>query len=498
MKLPRSVNNWISLVGVTVAIVSLFMIVFLVVIATIFKQGSYYLGLVSYIILPVFLIMGLLMIPIGMIKKIRIERKGKPEGPKWPLIDFNNYRHRNAFMIFSTGTALFLLLTAVGSYEAFHYTESVDFCGLLCHRVMQPEYTAYQNSPHARVACVDCHVGSGANWYVRSKLSGLYQVYATVFNIYPRPIPTPISNLRPARETCEECHWPQKFYAYQDVTEKHFLTDNNLEWDITLRLKVGAQYSALGLQKGIHWHINPDVKIEYKPGTEDRENIPWVRYTNRTTGKSKTFITQDSVLTEDQLHGLETRVMDCMDCHNRPSHDYKPASYFIDYGMTAGIIPKNLPDMKFIAMDALSTKFSTTDSSIQNIHDIITKYYRDFYEDLAQSDTGKILIDKAISGITSQFEKNVFPRMKVWAKEYPNHIGHIEFNGCFRCHDDQHKSDDGSVITRDCNLCHLIVAQGEPAHLEVGTIQDSLEFKHPIDISGKWKTILCAQCHKEL
>ena len=190
MKLPKSFYNWTSFSGAIISLITLFMIVFLIVISA-FGEGSSYLGLVIYIVLPVIMIIGLLMIPLGMIVYTRrLKRTGKVSDRKWPYIDLNHNRHRNAFLIFTFGTVMFLLLSSVGSYEAFHYTESVEFCGALCHQVMEPEYVAYQNSPHARVSCVECHVGSGASWYMRSKLSGLYQVYAVLANVYPRPIPT--------------------------------------------------------------------------------------------------------------------------------------------------------------------------------------------------------------------------------------------------------------------------------------------------------------------
>ncbi|HRZ22005.1 MAG TPA: NapC/NirT family cytochrome c, partial [Bacteroidales bacterium] len=265
MKLPKSFYNWTSLIGATIALISLFMIIFLFIISLIYRESGSYLGLVIYIVLPVFLVLGLIIIPIGMIRKHRKDKRGEVSRVRrWPIFDFNEQRTRNGFSLFAIGTTLFLLLSAMGSYEAFHYTESVKFCGTLCHRVMKPEYVAYQNSAHARVACVDCHVGTGANWYVRSKLSGLYQVYATLLNIYPRPIPTPIKNLRPARETCEECHWPEKFYAHQLVKKVHYLADgSNTEWTMNLMLKIGPEHSSLGLLEGIHWHINPEVTIEY-------------------------------------------------------------------------------------------------------------------------------------------------------------------------------------------------------------------------------------------
>ena len=206
-KLPDSTRNWMSLIGATIALIGLFMIIFLLVVSMVFNQGGSYLGLVIYIILPAFMLVGLILIPIGMIRKRQQRKKlTTSEDKPLPFIDLNDPKHRNATLIFAVGTLLFLFISAIGSYEAFHYTESVEFCGETCHNVMQPQFVAYQNSPHARVKCVECHVGEGVNWYMRSKLSGLRQVYNVTLGEYPKPIPTPIENLRPARETCEKCH----------------------------------------------------------------------------------------------------------------------------------------------------------------------------------------------------------------------------------------------------------------------------------------------------
>src|SRR5664280_3738339 len=179
MKLPPSSKNWLTIIGSIIAIINLALIIVLFVISTIFNKANTNLGLFIYIILPGFLIFGLLLIPVGMIRERRIFRKsGIHEEGKYPRIDLNDPRHRNAFIIFTVTTIIILFLSTLGSFQAFHITESVEFCGTLCHQVMEPEYTAYQNSPHANVACVECHVGSGASWYVKSKLSGLHQVYA--------------------------------------------------------------------------------------------------------------------------------------------------------------------------------------------------------------------------------------------------------------------------------------------------------------------------------
>lgn len=498
MRLPKSLNNWTSLIGVVIALVSLFMIGFLFVISVIFDHGSSYLGLFIYIILPVFLVIGLLIIPVGMLRRMKkLRREGYESGLRWPKIDFNDYRHRNAFMIFISGTVIFLLLSAIGSYEAFHYTESVDFCGRICHQVMKPEYVAYQNSPHARVTCVECHVGPGADWYVRSKMSGLYQVYAVTMGEYPKPIPTPITNLRPAQETCEKCHWPEKFYARQLRLNKHYLADEqNTEWDINLEVKIGPSLSALGLTEGIHWHINPDVKIEYVALNDKRDTIPWVRYTNFKTGEERIYRDPLIGMDDEQAAKMEIREVDCMDCHNRPSHEYHDPADFIDNALSAGHIPKNLPDIKMLSMEILYQDFPTTDSALRYIDQEVLSYYEIMYPEIL--DTNRFAIDQAIITMKTEYQKNIFPEMKVRWDVYPNHLGHIESDGCHRCHNDRHVDNKGQVISRDCNLCHIITAQGHPDNLEVSSGFEPLEFRHPVDIKEKWKTKSCSECHRKL
>ncbi len=495
IKLPPSSQNWISLIGATIAVISFFMIVFLFSVTIVLEQRATYLGLVIYILLPAVMVVGLILIPIGMYLKVRREqRTGEKLESKLPRIDLNDLRHRNAFFIFSIGTTIFLFLSAIGSYEAFHYTESTEFCGTLCHSVMNPEYTAYQNSPHARVGCVDCHVGPGADWYVRSKMSGLYQVYATVADIYPKPIPTPIKNLRPAREVCEQCHWPEKFYAHKLRLETHYLADEkNTQWNIQLVMKIGSEHPALGLKEGIHWHINPDVKVEYVATDETREEIAWVRYTNQETGEVKIYQDEYNTLSEAQLDTMEIRTMDCIDCHNRPSHLYRPPSKFVDEAMTAGNIPVELPEINSVALSICAEEYPSMDSAMTYIEKEVTSYYDDNYPELVKEKPQ--LVAKAINGIQNVFSKNIFPNMKVRWSAYPNHIGHMEFNGCFRCHNQTHATETGQTIRMECNLCHTIKAQGTPGNMEYAELNASLEFKHPVDIYGAWRESLCADCH---
>lgn len=493
--LPTSTQNWISLIGVMIALIGFFMIIFLFTVTTILETRGSYIGLVIYIILPAIMVTGLILIPIGMLYRVRQARKNKTQVKAgWPKIDLNDAHHRNAFIIFLIGTTIFLFMSAIGSYEAFHFSESVTFCGTICHEVMKPEYTAYQASAHARVACVDCHVGSGADWYVRSKLSGLYQIYAVLSDNFPRPIETPITNLRPAQETCEECHWPQKFYSRKLRQERHYLNDEgNSEWDVQLAMKIGAEYSALGLREGIHWHINPDIKVEFISQDERLETIEWIRYTNLSTGEIKTYQDPDNPIDPDTVNNSMINTMDCMDCHNRPSHHYRPPYYFINEAITAGKIPIVLPAIKALAMEICSEEFETTPEAADYIETTIQQYYDDNYPQVS----GK-LIETGIAGLKEVYFKNIFPEMKVRWDAYPNFIGHVEFNGCFRCHDDRHESRDGFAISRDCGICHAITAQGPPKEKEYSSAGKSLEFKHPSDIDEMWKEIMCVDCHTGL
>ncbi len=498
MKLPPSSKNWLTIIGSIVAIINLALIILLFIISTLFNKNNTNLGLFIYIILPGFLILGLLVIPIGMIReRRRIRRSGDKEQKRYPQIDLNDPRHRNAFIIFTITTILILFLSTLGSFKAFHITESVEFCGKLCHKVMNPEYTAYQKSPHANVACVECHVGSGASWYVKSKLSGLHQVYAVITKTYPTPIETPLHDLRPARETCEKCHWPQKFYARTLLTNKYFLADSlNTEWDIMLQMKTGPEYSGLGLKEGIHWHINPSVSIEYISDNDKRENITYVKYTNKTSGKIKIYRNDSNPISDSLLSVSNTRTMDCIDCHNRPSHNYNSPPVYFDRAMLTGAVSKNIPFIKKVAMGILRDTFSDKDTALMKIKNTITDFYKSGYA--GYYDKNKNAIDSSIQAIQKGFSENTFPKMKVTYDQYPDHIGHLESDGCFRCHNDAFKAADGSKISRDCNLCHSIVGQGTRGSITYTTVKENLDFKHPVDVGTAWKESNCAECHKFL
>jgi len=498
MKLPPSSRNWITIIGSLIAALNLILIILLFIISTIFNKSDTNLGLFIYIILPGFFLLGLIMIPLGMIITRKKQKKDSDsEKKRLPVVDLNDPRHRNAFIIFTVLTIIILFLSTYGSFEAYHLTESVEFCGTLCHKVMEPEYTAYQNSPHANVTCVECHVGSGASWYIKSKLSGLHQVYAVLTKTYPTPIETPLHDLRPAMETCEKCHWPQKFYARTLQTNRYFLADSiNSEWNVMLQMKIGPEYRGMGFNEGIHWHINPSVNIEYISENDKREIITYVKYTNRETGEVTVFSDPDAPLSDSLIISSTSRSMDCIDCHNRPSHNYKSPPVYFDNEMITGGISKEIPFIKKTAMDVLKNSFSDKDTALNKINNDITNFYKSGYNDYFNANTD--LINNSVKSIQKAFSQNTFPGMKVTYDIYPEHIGHLETEGCFRCHNDVFISDKGKKITRDCNLCHTILGQGKPEMMKDTTIRGSLEFQHPVDIGTVWKEANCSECHRYL
>jgi hypothetical protein len=492
-RLPGLFYNPLSMFGAIVAIVNFVAIVTLVLMDTILGGLAPYAGIIAFIILPAVLILGLLFIPVGMYfeRRRRIRLKGE-ERPRAFYLDLGKPSHRLATIIFASGTIIFLLSTAVGSYRAYEFTESVTFCGQICHSVMEPEFTAYQFSPHARVTCAQCHVGPGAGWFVRSKLSGAYQVYATTFNLYPKPISTPIKNLRPARETCEACHWPDKFHGSQERVFDHFMVDEqNTKWTIRMLIKTGGGSKEAGIAEGIHWHMNIANEIDYIATDAQRQVIPWVRIKDP-EGNVREYVSQDNPIAAEDLSKYEIRRMDCIDCHNRPTHIYQSPSKSINQAFTAGWIDPTLPSAKRIGIQALIEEYSSPDSAMIAIKSQISEAYQNEYPEVAEARMDAI--DKMIAGVQEIYRRNFFPRMKVRWDVYPDNIGHFLSPGCYRCHDGRHVSEDGAVIANDCTSCHIIISQGNDADSQI-IAPEGLEFQHPADIDDAWKEMACSECH---
>ena len=492
-RLPSTFYNAISMVGASVAAISLALIMFMMTLEFFSDSHSPYVGIIAFLILPAFLVMGLTAAGVGVIRQQRRRRLGLPGIDQLPKIDFNNPTHFRAVVLVGGGFIIFLALTAFGSYQAFEYTESDAFCGTVCHVEMKPEYTAYSVSPHARVGCVKCHIGSGAEWFVKAKISGLYQVYAVLFDKVPRPIETPIKNLRPSRDTCEQCHWPAHFYNEKLVVHDYFGSDeDNAHWKLHLLMKIGGGGED-GPAMGIHWYMNIKNTIEYVAVDEKRLEIPWVKSTGP-DGTEKIYRSVESDFSDEDLAGHETRLMDCIDCHNRPTHHYNPPAKLVNRAMSLEQISHDLPGIKWLLVELMSREYETGGEALAAIEAGVNKHYAEDHPDIVESRAEDIAA--AISVAQRLFSVNIFPGMKVNWREFPDHIGHLTTPGCFRCHDGLHETESGEVLSRDCNVCHTIVAQ-ERKTGEVLVSLDSVEYVHPEDIGGEWRETNCSECHGE-
>jgi hypothetical protein len=489
---PTSFYNLITLIGTAIAGVSFGLILFLILIETMAENPKPYMGIITFVILPIFLLLGIAVMIFGIIREHHRERTGKPHGLHLPLIDLNNPRHRTAFVFSSIGAVMLLLFSSFGSFKAYEYTDSDEFCGTTCHTVMEPEFTAYQFSPHAKVGCVKCHIGSGADWFVRSKISGSYQLYAVAFNKYPKPIPTPIENLRPAQETCEQCHWPNHFFSEKQQVNTYFLGDEeNTKWNINLLMKIGGGNVEAGPTSGIHWHMNIAHEVTYKALDAEREIIPWIR--SRSPGGAEVIYRSTEIeVDEDSLETAFTRRMDCIDCHNRPTHIYHPPARSVNHIMSLGWISPDLPSVKSVSVDALEGEYATKEGGLDTIRLNMEEFYRDTYPEIFE--TRKTTIDSAIEQVQIIFARNYFPEMKTDWKKFPDNLGHMYYQGCFRCHDGKHVTDEGEVLSKDCNTCHTILAQqfeNDSLRISLGGI----DYRHPVDIGDAWMEMNCSDCH---
>lgn len=486
---PASVYNPITLTGAAIASVSFGLILFLILIEIFSKHQKPYMGIIAFVILPGFLILGLLLIAAGMIREHYREKAEKPPELRLPRIDLNDTRHRRAFILFLISTIFLLMLTAFGSFKAYEYTDSDRFCGELCHKVMEPEYVAFKFSPHARVGCVQCHIGPGADWFVRSKLSGTYQVYSTILNKYPRPIPTPIENLRPAQETCEQCHWPKHFFSEKQRVSKYFFSDEqNTWWTLNMLIKVGGGSIETGPTSGIHWHMNIANEIIYTSLDAQRMKIPIVS-SKGLDGKVTVYRSTEIKVTDEEMQKARKRRMDCIDCHNRPTHIYHQPAQSVDQAMALGWIDVQLPNIKTISVKTLEGTYKTRKEALDSIKHMIEEYYQKNYPKIPAEK-----IEKAIQEVQKIYSRNYFPEMVVSWKKFSDHIGHMYSPGCFRCHDGKHVSDDGKVISKDCKICHVILSQqfkNEKLRVSV----NGIEFRHPVDIGDEWKEMNCSDCH---
>lgn len=452
-------NNPISLVGAaftTAAGVTL--VWFWLLELTSQRPVHPYLGILLFMILPAVFAFGLALIPVGLVRRRRLLRKEGKLPTEYPRVDFQAPIVRNALLLLGAVTVLNVAIMGTATYKGVEYLDSTQFCGLTCHTVMTPEYAAFVDSPHSRVGCVQCHIGPGAGWFVKSKLSGVRQVFAVALGTYSRPIPSPVHELRPARETCEQCHWPQKFTGDKLLIKKKYADDeaNTLSYTV-IALKVGGRNGQRAA--GIHGaHLDAKARITYVTIDGRREVIPRVTYRDD-KGEMVEYVSEDTKVTPEQLAKGETRDMDCIDCHNRPTHAFELPEQGVDRAITEGRISPELPFVRKKGIELLKVEYPDHKTAQSRISTALNDYYRENYPELHRTHRNEV--EAAAAGLFAVYERNVFPEMRVTWGTHPSHLGHDDSPGCFRCHDESHKAKDGRTITQDCEACHSLVAQDE-------------------------------------
>ncbi len=444
----------LGFMGVVLTTVSITMLILGLILQVSGLIANPYFSIVIFMALPATMILGLCLIPLAYYFERKKWFKDSLTNVENLKIDLSDKHHRKGIFLFLVLSVINITVLVLVAYEAYHFTDSSYFCGVVCHEVMDPEYSAYQRSPHAKVGCVACHIGPGAQWYVRAKLSGLRQVKAVLTGEFSRPIPAPVEHLRPARDTCEDCHWPEKFQGKRVKTFISYTNDNQTEPEIQqISLHIGGRNPITDAFEGIHWHVSNDVKIEYQPLNKERTKIGTVKVT-RPNGVTEEYAVGDEPAEEGVTE--EWRTMDCIDCHNRPTHIYDDLERIVDFGLYSKKLTPEIAGIREDSITVLKIEYTSRDEAtekiVQDLQALVAKRHgTDFVAKHEQE------LIRSGAYLLEVYLNNVWPKMKVTWGTHLSHLGHHnaeEGYGCFRCHDDEHATKVGKTIVQDCNLCH--------------------------------------------
>jgi nitrate/TMAO reductase-like tetraheme cytochrome c subunit len=443
-------RHWLSLLGVALVATALISWLFVLPQQIRGHFDNPYVGIIVFLVLPAIFFAGLLLIPVGVYLSRRQIRGSLAE----PTFDRKTALRRIAWF-FGVTTLLNILIGTQVTYRAVKHMETPQFCGGSCHS-MNPELAAFQNSPHSRLECVDCHVAPGAGGWIASKASGIRQLVETVRKTVPKPIPSAMASNRlvPAKETCENCHWPQKYGGVRlRLFSKYADDETNTRSETVLLMLLGGNRIA-----GIHGaHLGPGIHIRFAAADADRQTIPWIEYRNTNTGDVRAFVTSDTP--PDAVKSLPQFDMQCVDCHNRPTHTFELPERAMDKALALGEIPVTLPYVKKKSVELLRTSYATSTEAADKLPAAFVDFYLQNYPALYASRSQDIR--EAGRSILAIYNRNVFPDLKVSWGTYPNNLGHTDFPGCFRCHDGSHTAGDGKTIAQDCNSCHEPLAMDE-------------------------------------
>lgn len=466
--IPRLWSNWITLLGsVIVSASALTTLAALAIDLTSDKGLNAYASTVIFLVMPGLLALGLVLIPLGLLRERRRRR-----GPEQPVesdsvlsafaraMESQTVRRRVAFVM--VATVLNVLIFSTVTYRAVTFMDTPAFCGGVCHGVMQPEYDAYKQSPHSQVACVECHIGSGASSLVAAKLSGLRQVWGVATGSFQRPIKTPVHGMRPASETCGHCHQSSRMSGTRLAFRVHFKEDEANTPQVTaMTLNLGGQDPRDGHWSGIHFHASSTSQIRYEVLDEKRQTVGKIQKLEG--GKIvKEWLPPPERAAGAKVLGLRT--MDCVDCHNRATHVYDdtPRSG-VTRAFVEGKLDRKVPWLFQTSLAVLEAQPPREQAEAQFRTALEDRYGQAHPQQKPPSEK----LDQAAHALALVYQRNVYPAMKLSWGNYPTQIGHGgpdpgQFKGqCFRCHAGDHHTADGQELSSKCELCHEVVAKDE-------------------------------------
>jgi hypothetical protein len=435
-------SHWVAMAGTTLVTLAGFSWLFLLPLHLSGRANNPYMGLLAFIALPMIFFTGLALIPIGIALGKRhvsaavtdaVDRKAA-----W----------RRAAIFFAVMTLANLVIGSQLSYRAVAQMETVQFCGQTCH-VMKPEFTGHLRAPHASVDCVACHVSPGASGFIKAKMAGTRQLLSVALNNFPRPIESAMENDRlvSSSETCEQCHQREKpMKPLLRVITKYTSDEANTPTKTVLMMMVDRIHGA---------HLAPGVEIRYAASDKKRQTIPWVEYRN--AGITRTYLASDTK--PETVAALPKFSMQCVDCHNRAAHSFEVPDRAIDGAIARGEIPADLPFIKKTGLALIQAEYQSEQGAASKIAAGLNDFYRAQYPKVFAKRSGDI--SAAGSALAAVYNRNVFPDLKVTWGTYANNLGHADYPGCFRCHDDSHAAADKKTIPQDCAECHNAIAVDE-------------------------------------
>ena len=447
--------NRVGMVGVVLTTSSFIIFIILEIARLVGILTNARVGLITYLLFPALFVVGLVLISVGW----HLYRKKTGKNTKELLKErFDAEQLKGGFfgskLALTVGffTLVNILFLSAASSRMLNFMDEPRFCGTACHSVMNPEWVTYQQSSHARVKCIDCHVGEGIGALIDSKLNGMWQIISITFDLLERPIPTPVHQLRPARETCEKCHWPNKFYGSRLQTiVRYGKGHESTPRYTTLNLKVDA---GKGMEKGgIHWHTNEKNLVRYSSVDDEREEMIWVEVI-QPDGSFKRY-TNKKLISSHNGHENE-RILDCVDCHNRATHIFEDFHDAVDGRIRLGLLDRSLSYLKRDALAAVTAGYPDAEAAMEGIANHMHGFYRRRFPDVAIEKSAQI--DKAVSVLQATYNRNIHHQLNLTWGTYPSHIGHKGDQGCFRCHNTDLVNENGASISGDCTLCHSILA----------------------------------------